>query len=254
MVVAAISAGAALTLMGTVVIPLVTSHLNAQLENKNMLIESQQKNISNVETQLKSVEARLEASIKEVTQKNEEKETLHKEIRRIQLETPFLPPTPYPKGLDTMRVGDDVEQANDLYPSTAIDKSRDTYWSIKTKHAIFDQVTYYFDEKDKKISHILFHRAYDGPIKEEEVFTLVSNAFGKPVISYQGNHIWSSRTNENIAIEEDGGFLIYGKGVHPRWLIKGIDSGKILVPQSKGGQMCSRPSEKGETPKAKAKS
>lgn len=240
MFVAAASVGATVTLMGSVVTPLVTAHLTSKIEIQQALIKSSDDKIASLNARIDDLENKANGSAVILSNSQNTEKSLREKIRQHLIESPFYKESPYPKDLDLVRVGDDIAKLHEKYPNAKIANKYDQYYSIEIEHPIFDPITFYFSERTRKITHILFHLRFEGPIEKGDVKNILNRTFGSPAIEHQGNSLWAVTSREMIDSDGDS-FVIYGRGIYPRWLTKGIDSGAIKIakpthPPSDGGQ------------------
>lgn len=222
-VVAAISAGAAVTLMGSVVFPLLTTHLNSQLEEARKDVETKKVEIA----QLKGIADRLVTTVDSqngaLKKHEDDKKKLADQLRQYAIDNPFLLPTAYPRGLEVARVGSTAADVEAAYSGRPIDKSKEDYWSIEPEHPIFSPVTYYF--RDGVVTHILFHTRYKGPLEDVDILPLVKRYFGKPNLSIDENNLWvtESPAAERLTADNDGALVVYAKDAFPNWVSRAYE-------------------------------
>lgn len=246
-VVGAISIFTTASFMATVVVPLVTSHLSAQIERGQLVQEGLRGEID----RLKSHAADLRKKIDEGTIEQSRLAALEKDsrerIRQMQLESPFASYGEYPSGLDAIPVGSPIDHINGVYGSDKIDKSNDSYWSVSIGHPIFSSVVYYFDERDRIVNFIYFFSNYKGPLKDGDLIKLATARFGKPDVAHERNNIWFTRRS-NIAVEA-GDYAVFQPDYFPGWFSKGVERGKIVLPRKSP----TKNELKASTPASKAK-
>lgn len=97
-----------------------------QAENQNLVIAAEAARIE---------VASLRASVSAQAQK-----VVELEMGRL-----FDYANPYPVGFQQIHILDSIEKVNEYYPEAQINKSRPAYWSVDIEHALFDNITYYFD-------------------------------------------------------------------------------------------------------------
>lgn len=224
-VVASIAAAATLTLMGGVVFPLLTTHLSSEIAELRKVADAKGEEIDGLKKQIEGLDRKL-ADQKAALQKVEnEKTKITEQLRLSTIENPFVLPSGYPKGLDTIRVGFTPTDVEAAFHGTVIDKKQEDYWSIEIEHPIFSSVTYYFGFKDREITHILFHNRYQGPIKDEDMVPLVRRYFGKSRLSIEENHLWVTGGvgAERITVYDGGALAIYSKDVFPNWVARAYE-------------------------------
>ncbi|MGC0910158.1 hypothetical protein [Pantoea agglomerans] len=85
--------------------------------------------------------------------------------------------SPYPTGYAKIRPHDTIEQFLDVYKLPQIQATPDrNYYSIKTEDTYIDEITYYFDDNNERITHIAFD-VRDGikELEENKVGAYASN-------------------------------------------------------------------------------
>jgi len=142
------AAGSVATFIILVFTTVITPTMTASLQNEVISLRRQlsddggdmsalRKKIEGLETELKITKGRLAEE---------------------QLGNDFLiPGSPYPTGLSKIRIGDPLDDIAKTFPESSIER-RMSWWAVKGQHAIFTQLTYYFDRsaKDKHVTQMLF--------------------------------------------------------------------------------------------------
>jgi len=208
--------------MGGVVFPLLTAHLSSEITELRKVADVKGEEIGGLKKQIEGLDLKLTAEKAAFQKLENEKTKIAEEFRLATIENPFVLPNGYPKGVDTIRIGSTPTEVDAAFPGVRIDKKEVDYWSIEITHPIFSSVTYYFGANNRAITHILFYKKYDGPVKDEDLLPLVKRYFGKPRISIAENHLWVTDgiQKERISVEDGRIFLIYGKDFVPQWLIR----------------------------------
>lgn len=223
-VVASIAVAATLTLMGGVIFPLLTAHLSSENSELRKVADAKGEEIGGLKKQLDALELKLVAEKAAFQKLENEKTKIAEEFRLATIENPFVLPSGYPKGLDTIRIGSTPAEVEAAFPEAQIDKKVEGFWSIKVTHPIFSSATYYFGSDNRAITHILFHTNYQGPVKDKDILPLVKRHFGKPKISIDENYLWitAGAQKEEISVEDGQLFIIYGKDMLPNWLVRAL--------------------------------
>ena len=219
-VVASIAVAATLTLMGGVVFPLLTAHLSSEITELRKVADAKSEEIGGLKKQIEGLDLKL-ANEKAALERIENENTQNAEKFRLAIiENPFVLPSGYPKGLDTIQIGSTATELEAAFPDLPIDKKEEEYWSINIVHPIFSEVTYYFELNNRIITHILFHNKLEGPVKDKDFLPLIKRYFGQPMISIDENYLWITGGvyKEKISLDNNGSFVIYSKNIVPNWL------------------------------------
>ncbi|WP_313313726.1 hypothetical protein [Pulveribacter sp.] len=223
-VVASIAVAATLTLMGGVVFPLLTAHLSSEIAELRKVVDAKSEEIGGLKKQIEGLDLKLSEERAAVQKIENENTKISEKFRLATIENPFVLPSGYPKGLDTIRIGSTPTEVEAAFLDVPIDKKNEDYWSIDVTHPIFSSVTYYFGFNNREITHILFHNKIKGPVRDEDFLPLVKRYFGRPRISIDENHLWVTGGvhKERISVEDGGLFLILGKDVLPHWITRAL--------------------------------
>jgi hypothetical protein len=121
---------------------------------------------------------------------------------------------PYPVGLGQVRVGDPISSVAAVYPENAINKNENSYWSVNDQHKLFNNITYYFDEKVPKspITHILFSIVY--PVTADDAFLQgkLVEALGTPKQEHKkGFFSWSTQAKAVVYKYSSNSFILMDK-------------------------------------------
>lgn len=221
-VVASIAVATTVTLMGSVVFPLLTAHYSSEVAELRKILDAKREEIDVWKARFEKIGKDREKEKVEFRKLEFEKEQIAGQFRLSIMENPFVLPSGYPKGLDAIRVNSTSNDIELVFQDKKIDKQPVTYWSIEVDHPIFSSVTYYFGNEDWRVTHILFIMRYDGSLKKGDVKTLATRYFGKPRVSVDGNHLWivgGVGEKERFAVSDEGSLTIYDKSIVPNWLI-----------------------------------
>ena len=221
-VVAAIAAGAVVTLMGGVNFPLLTTHITRHLEDSRKESEIKKSEISELKITIVRLEKIIDDQKIGLKKVEDEKKKVAEQFRQYTIENPFLLPSAYPRGQEVARVGSAAKDVEAAFEGRKINKEKEDYWSVETEHPIFASVTYYFDSENGRVTHILFHTKFQGPVAGEDVLPLVERYFGKPMLEVGKNHLWRTRSSngEYLTVEDGRLLLVYGKEIVPNWLAR----------------------------------
>lgn len=201
--VATLAATGTAVFMSTVVMPLNTTHLNnriAAMTDKVTVAEEKTAKVAEIEKKLKDTESQLAKTEGELAA------ALNANL--------FSQGNPYPNGLQAIKIGDSVDMIFKAYPSDAVTHNELGYYSVKTKHPVFDSVTYYHDDnKDTpKITHIgLFvdYKLRSGDLLQRKL----NDALGEPkkwkVADY---YSWATNTGLVAYKSNDTHYVIMKKG------------------------------------------
>lgn len=120
----------------------------------------------------------------------------------------FTHDDPYPIGFGKLRIGDSIENLIKIYEEKDV-KKNDGYWSVDNKHAIFTDVTYYFNDESpkKEITHILFQ--IDIKVENENFLQdILENKFGIPLKGKNDQYVWKFK-NELIYKDDKFSYILY---------------------------------------------
>jgi acyl-CoA synthetase (AMP-forming)/AMP-acid ligase II len=201
-VIAVLSAAGTATFMGTVVVPLTTSYLSAKVDSLTALSATAQATAEELEKTKKKL-AQAEASLANAV-----------------LETPFVPGSVYPVGLDDIVLGTPIAKVYEKFPDAKIDEESGGYLSVKTKHPLFWSATYYVSKGagDKSVSAVLFHSRPESKLTQEAIKARFTVLFGEPGAQSKGRAFWPSPTSrETIEVLMFGGYGVDPKNYRPGW-------------------------------------
>ena len=135
---------------------------------------------------------------------------------------PFAPTVVYPNGLGTLILGSPIAKVVERYPGSVrvvSDAFPETgYVTVKTGHAVFPRVAYYFTVgADERVEGILYHPK-DGEGSQAFLRNRLTQLFGPPAAELQdGRAYWKANPREIVEIAENGGVYIEAAGRVPRW-------------------------------------
>jgi hypothetical protein len=124
-----------------------------------------------------------------------------KEAQRVaaefQLAKVFVAGSPYPVGLDRVKIGDTQEDIINVFPKDSIEMFGRRWWSVKDQHPLFKTITYYFD--GKKVGQIAFAGSPDASGGVGEVlYSRLVDALG-PATEARGEY-YRWKTNSKLAV------------------------------------------------------
>lgn len=169
--VAAISVSATLVIGGGLVKDLIIPAYTEQL--KNQLVDL---------PRVKEHNEKLQFEIKELQSKLA---TAHTEKNLALTANTFVPPDPYPVGLNLVRLGDEISKIDRTYKPEQIEKRKKIpYWSVATGHPVFRDVTYFFDSTKAKptVNTLLIFVAlnkYPDPYLKNKLSTVLGEPTGR---------------------------------------------------------------------------
>ena len=104
--------------------------------------------------------------------------------------------SPYPNGLGKVKLGDRIDGVASVFPESVISR-KSSYWTVKPEHAVFHDVTYYFDPKDqdKPIFQMLFffrQNVYPNTVLRDKL----TEASRRPVSQNEEGSCWVLASNE----------------------------------------------------------
>lgn len=163
-------------------------------------------------TQIAALKAEVEAERKSVDRE--------RALRKAaEMDAPFLPGNPYPKGLDDVRVGMPRDAIDKAFPAKLLDKSRDGYWSASPEHGLFTRVTYYFEEDkapDYPITHISFSYSPLNDLPDDFLLKRLTAALGPPSHHLSGTfYDWVPENAPGVFHNMDYAYMVMQEGSAP---------------------------------------
>lgn len=218
--IAGIVAAASISLTASVGIPLVTGHLNDQVEKLRTRTADQAERISTHENRIGYLEAELRRKDAAIADSKKELTQLSRSLSEARAASPFHPGSPYPRGLEPLQIGMSQTAFADAAGTQKLSKFDDEYWSIDLDHPIFKSVTGYFDlDKPRNpVWQFLFFMRSDRAIDDGAVERFLLSALGRPLISDKAGTLWRMPTGEVVSLEPDHGYMVSEKGIVPRWV------------------------------------
>ena len=178
----------------SVLVPVTTADLRAQISDftrKEQATPALEKRIVSLQTEL---DATKESFQNLKLEREREKKEYANNLAVAQLTRLFDVGTPYPIGLGQVRLGDRIEKVPETYSDNSIQK-RSSYWSVKTSHTQFSNVTYYFRPEGKSfaVTHVLLQFNRDLPVVT--LSEKLVEAFGSPAFQNDGCRYWKFSEN-----------------------------------------------------------
>jgi hypothetical protein len=117
-------------------------------------------------------------------------------------------------GLGLVKTGQPIEDLSKAYPSATIKKST-KYWELNKFHSVFGDVTFYFDDRTKKITHIAFYCEGIASFTNRLVEILGPHTSSPQKDFYH----WKTDAKVSVFVGPPSGaaFLIMGEGLEPSW-------------------------------------
>ena len=102
--------------------------------------------------------------------------------------------SPYPTGYAKIRPHDTIEQFLEVYKLPQIQATPDrNYYSVKTDSTYIKDITYYFDDKNQRVTHIMFE-VRDG---RDELYNKKVGAYASDLKDVLQNNLGVGRTCHN---------------------------------------------------------
>jgi hypothetical protein len=202
LVVAALSVAGTATFMSTVVMPITNASLHARLEA-----------LAPAEEKIRSLKSEVDAL---------NKRALVAESNAAQAikDTPFLPGSPYPTGLDKVIAGSPESEVIKEYPKGTWDEER-SYYSVDTNHPFISRATYYFTdskEQKRKVAFILFHLKSDSGLSASGIRDRFTILFGQPTyVGPKDRAMWRTSSRESAEFSRENNFVIREGSYVPHW-------------------------------------
>jgi hypothetical protein len=203
LVVAVISAAGTATFMYNVVMPLTTATMSAKLEALAPAAER----ISKLEAELRETKDKLQTAegIASLATEN----------------TPFLPGSVYPTGIDIVKLGSSIEEVEKVYPDGRWNEDN-SYYSVDQKNPNFGSSTFYFRQtgKIKKVSHILFLVNSDSKLNNKTLLNRLTTLFGTPTSAASSGRFWWKISSKHTAgLDGERAYTIYQGEYGPTWVL-----------------------------------
>ncbi|MBV6324382.1 hypothetical protein [Duganella violaceipulchra] len=132
--------------------------------------------------------------------------------------TPFLPGSVYPVGIDKIHIGSTREQVAEAFPNAKW--TEDDYVSVQFNHTLFSSAAYYFsgDKKKRYVSSILFFFGSKSPLTTDAIKNRFSILFGPPAAtSRRGENWWRATPREVIVMDVPGTYSVRLGSYVPYW-------------------------------------
>jgi hypothetical protein len=126
---------------------------------KDVMVPTQTASLQNkadsLEKQLSEANSELTIHRKKVQDLESELKVLKGRLVESQAGEIFPSNSPYPNGFGKIKLGDRIDVVTSVFPESSISR-KSSYLSVKTEHAFFHDVTYYFEAKEKMIYQLAF--------------------------------------------------------------------------------------------------
>ena len=124
------------------------------------------------------------------------------ELSLAQLAAGFPLGSPYPVGLTEIKIGDPITRITERFGPETINKTEETYWTVKVDHPWVRTITYYFCETDRlpRVSHLLIFLKNGSPLRDSDVLVAkLTDLLGQPVVdARKRDHTWT--VNSDLAV------------------------------------------------------
>lgn len=198
-----------------IVLPTMTIKLDNQIEK---LLESE----NNLKNTLSETKEKLNLKTNEynLTLESLNKELISTKIKLEDLETTnlFENNSPYPTTLSQIKIGDSINKLFSFYNEKDITK-KEGYWRVNSGHAIFSDITYYFDDESKEqpITHILFQISREKFINPNFLQKKLENTFGTPK-TYKAKEFYSWHGKyHNIFKDHKDSYILMNANHYPKY-------------------------------------
>lgn len=223
--IAAIVAAASISLTASVGLPLVTGHLNDQVESLRTRTADQADKILTHENTIGALQADVRRKDAALAEAQERLKAIHKTLSEARLATPFNPGSPYPRGFESLQLGMSQVAFVAEWGDRKIKKNEDDYWSMELDHPLFSSVTVYFysDKPSRPVYQLFYHFKYkheENRVDDSAVRTFLVSALGRPLITVKDADLWKTPKGELASFESGTGLIIAEKDVIPRWVLK----------------------------------
>ncbi|WP_186142181.1 hypothetical protein [Burkholderia gladioli] len=155
----------------------------------------------------------------EVAAAHEETKKYKDRLVDVELSRLFDGISPYPNGLGKLKIGDSIGEIGQYFPAGNIDRSREVngYVSVINADPIFDRITYYFfDDKNRTISHINFSTPYNRKFTATLLSDRFTEMYGQPkTTSVSGWRSWQTPSLGTIYMTDPYGYLLMMPGRRP---------------------------------------
>ena len=231
-------AGGTVVALLTILIPIYKEVLLPnQLASANFEIEELRRQLKARSSELEEAKANIEKE-KELSQKKdiEKKEELHElkakseqieadlkkanaEILEIKMGNLFIEGSSYPATLDDIKVGQNIEIVESLFPNEEIEKSEyNDYWNVEIEHPFFKRITFYFDNRTSLIYQILYSADFirtEESASEKFLQKHLEKRFGTPIKISEKHFMWKANERLTIFKDDDYSLIISATGVIP---------------------------------------
>lgn len=204
--------------------------INDSLSNQKFDLEQK---IRDFEVTQNSIRKNLEEALTQVRGDLTKKTTELNEYKKGSL---FLNGSPYPVGLDEIKIGQSIHTISQKYPDEKT-KKQDGYWSVDIDHPYFKDITFYFwEEADYPIYQISYSAGYLTDVGPEFLQTQIERTLGMPLKIADDHFIWHTRQNLAVYKGDDHYFILGEQGQPPggweRHIIRFVEKSNLEANES----------------------
>lgn len=238
--IAGLVAAASISLTASVFIPLVTGHLNDQVETLRSRVSDQADKILTHENKIGYLEAEVRRRDAQVVEARKAAQTLTSQLAEARLALPFNVGSPYPRGLEAFRLGMPAKALGEAIGNRKFSMIENDIWSgVEIDNPLFSSMAIYVNEDsaERPVQQLYYHLHYSGrkKIADEGVRDFLLTALGKPlIISPQKQaFLWRVSDGSIASFEMGDGLIVARKGLVPRWVTELAEEELRRVDRSK---------------------
>jgi hypothetical protein len=162
----------AVVLVKEVILPTHTASLTNQIATLTAEKTALLRGSAETDQIIRSQKQTLEGSEQKIA-------ALEQQLHEARVNNLFESGNPYPIGLGGVRIGQKISEVSRVYAGKKIEED-DGYFALDVNHPVFSHLTYYFNPRDKIITHILFHGQYYSKLGDTFLQQKFVHAFGSP--------------------------------------------------------------------------
>ena len=195
----------------------------ARLGDYRLEIADARNVVAKAEAKAEEQSDRAEAAEQKVAELEKLVQIAERNARDALTASTFIAGSPYPIGLESIRIGASLEQIEREVPQARIEKWK-RFWSVELSGSLFGSVTIYWDEQAKKpvVTHLLLFTGDDAPRDKDFLRQKLTHALGTPSEPEDGYCEWHLSDGIGVFIDpSDSGelghltYLIMRRGSRP---------------------------------------